>query len=85
MSNKANPEILTLPVDLLRTSTLSHTNREDVYSFTINAPTNVLIGAGRGFFHNSGSGSGQKSTAIEIGRDNNGDGSFDTRTEASTT
>lgn len=81
MSNKSNPEILALPVDLLRTSTLSHTNREDVYSFTINAPTNVLIGAGRGFFHNTGTGSGRKSTAIEIGRDNNGDGSFDTRTE----
>ena len=79
MSSKANPEILALPVDLFRGSTLSHTNREDVYSFTINAPTNVSIGAERGFFLNSPS--GQKSTAIEIGRDKNGDGSFDTGTE----
>ena len=46
MSNKANPEILTLPVDLSRTTTLSDTNREDVYSFSISAPTDVLMKLG---------------------------------------
>lgn len=78
MSDRNNPDTLILPADLSLDGTLSRDNREDVFRFVIDTPTNVEIQIGRSNFNTLGN---QNSSAIELGRDDNRNGSFETTSE----